>query len=231
MSASLLFSAQFLTTATDLRQLPATGLVEVAFTGRSNAGKSTAINKLCNRNRLAFAGRTPGRTQALNYFSLSRSDGETLGYLVDTPGYGYAAAPGDVRQQWSALAGRYLAERAQLSGVVLMIDIRRLIGPRDVDLLRWLAPHTPVLILLTKADKLGRMHQRQALDKVRDQLAALGLSNPASLLLFSALRGIGIEAARACIDAWFPSRDADRIDAIGATTTDAPGTITRDQNP
>src|SRR5690606_32796828 len=165
MSGPLLTSAQFFTTVAQLQQLPATGLPEVAFVGRSNAGKSSAINKLCNRNRLAFASRPPGRTQALNYFSLGPPGGDFVAYLVDTPGYGYAAAPGEVRKQWNTLAGRYLGERAQLRGVVLMVDIRRLVGERDVDLLRWIAPDAPILVLLTKADKLARTHQRRAMDE------------------------------------------------------------------
>lgn len=202
MSAPRLTSAQFFTTVAQLQQLPATGLPEVAFVGRSNAGKSSAINKLCNRNRLAFASRTPGRTQALNYFSLGDPAAGFVGYLVDTPGYGYAVAPGEVRRQWSTLAGRYLGARAELRGVVLMVDIRRLIGERDVDLLRWIAPDTPILVLLTKADKLARMHQRRALDEARDQVAALGLPNPVSLLMFSSTKGTGLEAARAQIEAW-----------------------------
>ncbi|MCO5102342.1 MAG: ribosome biogenesis GTP-binding protein YihA/YsxC [Burkholderiaceae bacterium] len=201
MSAPLLSSAQFFTTVAQLQQLPATGLPEVAFVGRSNSGKSSAINKLCNRNRLAFASRTPGRTQALNYFGLGPSD-DCVAYLVDTPGYGYAAAPGEVRRQWDTLAGRYLGDRDELRGVVLMVDIRRLVGERDIDLLRWIAPHIPILALLTKADKLARMHQRRALDEARDQIAALGLPNPVSLLLFSSLKGTGIEAARRQIEDW-----------------------------
>jgi len=202
MSAPLLSTAQFLTTVVQLQQLPATGLPEVAFVGRSNAGKSSAINRLCNRNRLAFASRTPGRTQALNYFSLGDPGAGCPGYLVDTPGYGFAVAPGEVRRQWSTLAGRYLGSRAELRGVVLMVDIRRLIGERDVDLLRWIAPDTPILVLLTKADKLARMHQRRALDEVRDQVATLGLPNPVSLLLFSSTKGTGLDAAREQIVAW-----------------------------
>jgi GTP-binding protein len=202
MSAPLLLSAQFFTTVAQLNQLPATGQPEVAFVGRSNAGKSSAINRLCNRHRLAFASRTPGRTQALNYFTVADPKRGLGAYLVDTPGYGYAVAPGDVRQQWNALAGRYLRERAQLCGVVLMVDIRRLVGERDVDLLRWIAPDAPILVLLTKADKLGRMHQRRALDEARDQIAAIRLPNPVSLLLFSSQDGLGLDAARNQIEAW-----------------------------
>jgi GTP-binding protein len=208
MSAALLSTAQFFTTVAQLEQLPATGLPEVAFVGRSNAGKSSAINRLCNRNRLAFARPTPGRTQALNYFSLGDPASGFVAYLVDTPGYGYAAAPGEVRRQWSTLAGRYLGGRAELRGVVLMVDIRRLLGERDVDLLRWIAPDTPILVLLTKADKLARMHQRRALDQARDQIAALALPNPVSLLLFSSLKGIGLDAARAQIAAWLEPEGA-----------------------
>jgi GTP-binding protein len=209
MSAALLSTAQFFTTVAHLHQLPAADLPEVAFVGRSNAGKSSAINRLCNRNRLAFASRTPGRTQALNFFSLGDPAAGLLGYLVDTPGYGFAAAPGEIRRQWSTLAGRYLGGRAQLRGVVLTVDIRRLVGERDVDLLRWIAPDVPILVLLTKADKLARMHQRRALDQARDQIAALRLPNPVSMLLFSSLKGLGLEAARAQIAAWLVPPEPD----------------------
>lgn len=220
MSVALLSTAQFFTTVAQLQQLPATGLPEVAFVGRSNAGKSSAINRLCNRNRLAFASRTPGRTQALNYFSLGDPGPGCAGYLVDTPGYGFAAAPGEVRRQWSMLAGRYLGDRAELRGVVLTVDIRRLVGERDVDLLRWIAPDTPILVLLTKADKLARMHQRRALDQARDQIAALGLPNPVSMLLFSSPKGIGIEAARAQIAAWLEPPEATGREPSGSEQTD-----------
>lgn len=202
MSAPLLTSAQFFTTVAQARQLPADGLPEVAFVGRSNAGKSSAINSLCQRTRLAFASRTPGRTQALNFFRLGDPRDAARAWLVDTPGYGYAAAPAEVRRQWDALAGQYLAGRAELCGVVLTVDIRRLIGERDVELLRWIAPDPPILVLLTKADKLARSHQQRALATARTQLAELGLPNRTDLLLFSALRHMGLDEARHLIRSW-----------------------------
>lgn len=224
MSAPLLLTAQFFTTVARLSQLPADGLPEVAFVGRSNAGKSSAINRICNRNRLAFASRTPGRTQALNYFSVGHAHQPVCAYLVDTPGYGYAAAPGDIKRQWDALAGRYLVGREVLRGVVLMIDIRRLVGERDVDLLRWMPPHAPILVLLTKADKLARMHQQRAADTVRDQIASLGLPNPVSLLLFSSLKGTGIDAARDQIEAWLVEA-ADTFERPDPAPADRPATV------
>ncbi len=108
---ALLTTVRFHTTVAQQQQLPRGGPAEVAFIGRSNAGKSSAINAICQRRRLAFSSRTPGRTQALNFFALGKEP-DTVGFLVDTPGYGYAAAPGAIRHGWDALAGRYLRSRA-----------------------------------------------------------------------------------------------------------------------
>ncbi|MEI6546411.1 MAG: ribosome biogenesis GTP-binding protein YihA/YsxC, partial [Burkholderiales bacterium] len=132
----LLLTARFHTTVALLHQMPREGLLEVAFVGRSNAGKSSAINVLCNRRRLAFASRTPGRTQALNYFAVGPVD-QAVAYLVDTPGYGYASAPLETKRGWDQLAGEYLSSRPQLAGTVLMADIRRKLTDLDRRLLAW----------------------------------------------------------------------------------------------
>jgi GTP-binding protein len=197
-----LLSARFGTTVARWSQLPTLPVPEVAFVGRSNAGKSTAINALCQRRRLAFASKTPGRTQALNFFALGPPETEPLAFLVDTPGYGYAATPLAVRQSWNLLAGRYLADRAALRGVVLVLDCRREVTALDQTLLDFISPGTPVLALLAKADKLGASAREQMRRRVDRTLADLRLPNPLTQIVFSANTGIGLEAARGQIEAW-----------------------------
>ncbi len=148
----LLATARFSDTVVKLDKLLESnpdGLPEVAFVGRSNAGKSSCINLICNRRRLAFSSRTPGRTQSLNLFAVgapgpSGPDGEDsappVGYLVDTPGYGFAAAPPSAKRSWQALAGDYIRQRGPLAGVVLMVDIRRELTDLDRQLLGWTPP-------------------------------------------------------------------------------------------
>jgi len=150
--------ARFLTTAARVDQLPPSGAPEVAFAGRSNAGKSSAINALANQTRLAFASRTPGRTQQINFFSLP---GGAL--LADLPGYGYAAVPRALKRHWQAFVANYLATRQSLVALVLIVDARRGLVDLDRDLLAAFLPSgRPVLLLATKMDKLGRQAQREA---------------------------------------------------------------------
>lgn len=141
---SLFDSARFETSAAKVSQLPAAGLPEIAFAGRSNAGKSTTINVITRQGRLAFASKTPGRTQLVNFFKLTRRVGETkdredIAYLVDLPGYGYAKASPEMRASWSALVGGYLADRPCLTGVVIVMDARRPFMPAD----EWLIEFSP----------------------------------------------------------------------------------------
>lgn len=161
----LLATARFCRTIVELGALPTDALPEIAFVGRSNAGKSTALNLLCQRRRLAFASNTPGRTQALNYFTLGPEETPT-GYLVDTPGYGFAATPQEVKRQWQKLIGPYLQERATLRGVVLMLDARRGVTELDLLLIRFMPLAVPLLALMTKADKLTFSEQGRALAEV-----------------------------------------------------------------
>ena len=203
-------SARFFTTVAKRTQVPRDGRPEVAFAGRSNAGKSSAINTLCRRNRLAFASKTPGRTQALNYFGIGPADAEPAAFLVDTPGYGYAAVPMEVKKDWQGLAGWYLRERHELVGLVLMVDCRRLLTQRDLDLLGWVPDGVQRLLLLTKADKLGRQAQRAALLQVQDQYAATRPNASASMLLFSSNSGQGVPEARALIEGWFRAAEPAR---------------------
>lgn len=197
----LLPSARFHITAVALHQLPSDGLVEVAFVGRSNAGKSSAINVLCNRKRLAFSSRTPGRTQALNYFAIGPAD-RPLGYLVDTPGYGYASAPLATKKTWDQLAGQYLQIRPQLAGVVLLADVRRQLTDLDRRLLGWVPPGVRVAVVLTKADKLTRMQGRDAVRSVSAELGRMRPGADNTVMLFSALNRSGSDALTALVENW-----------------------------
>lgn len=203
----LLITARFHTTVAQRRQLPREGIPEVAFVGRSNAGKSSAINVLCQRRRLAFSSRTPGRTQALNFFAVGANDSLT-GFLVDMPGYGYAAAPGEIRQSWNELAGRYLEDRPELRGVVLMIDIRRGFTDLDRKMLAWLPRGLPLIVLLTKSDKLGVAQQTATRRAMLAELTQQHDRPEAAVVLFSAETRKGLDEARALIEAWFaPAAD------------------------
>src|SRR6478735_4637498 len=136
----------------DPAKLPAPGAPEIAFAGRSNAGKSSAINTLAGRRRLAFVSKTPGRTQLINFFDLGGR-----AFLVDLPGYGYAGVPGEVRAHWKELVGTYISERPSLAGVVVVMDVRHPLTSLDTTLLDWLnEAGRPAHILLTKSDKLSK---------------------------------------------------------------------------
>ncbi len=197
-----LSSARFETTVARLSQLPESDLAEVAFVGRSNAGKSSAINTLCGQRRLAFASKTPGRTQALNYFALGPPKLAPRAWLVDTPGYGYASAPLEVKRGWDQLAGRYLSQRKTLAGVVLVVDVRRGLGPLDRATLAWVAPDVPILVLASKCDKLGNAQLGAAMRELEAALRAAQLPNPLGLLSFSATRRTGVDEAREIIADW-----------------------------
>jgi GTP-binding protein len=212
MRSFLLHRSRFLTTVNHLRDLPATVRPEVAFAGRSNAGKSTAINILCNQKRLAFASKTPGRTQHINYFSVGPED-EPVGYLVDLPGYGYAQVSGDVKFHWQHLLSDYLHARHQLRGLVLMMDSRRPCTDLDMELIDWFAPtRKPIHILLTKSDKLTRQESVQALratQKVLDQYEqpTEGSERLLTVQLFSALKRVGVEQAHDTIEEWIAPKE------------------------
>jgi len=199
---SLLHRASFFTSAARLDQLPAPGASEVCFVGRSNAGKSTAINVLTNQRRLAFSSKTPGRTRLINLFSLPDplAPGAALGFLVDLPGYGYASVAHQEKENWAEILGGYLRQRASLVGIVLLIDIRRGITALDRRLVDFIAPTgRPVLALLTKADKLPYGQRVQALAAIRKDLADIGALHTVP---FSAPARIGLEEAAAHIENW-----------------------------
>ncbi len=189
--------AVFHTTVAHLRDLPRDSVREVAFAGRSNAGKSSAINTLAGRVRLAFVSKTPGRTQHLNYFTLAEGK-----YFVDLPGYGFAKAPEEIRSQWEGLIGPYLNKRDQLVGLVVIMDSRRPFTELDRRLIDWFRPTgRPIHILLSKADKLSRQEQAKILREVKMEIASWG-EGPYSTQLFSSLKKTGIEEAEAVLAVW-----------------------------
>jgi GTP-binding protein len=182
--------------------LPAAGAPEVCFVGRSNAGKSTAINVLCNQRRLAFSSKTPGRTRLINMFGLPDPlDPEGhIGFLVDLPGYGYASVARNEKEKWADILGGYLRDRESLAGIVLLIDIRRGVTELDRRLANFIAPTgRPVLALLTKADKLPYGQRMRTVFSVRKDLADIGALHT---IPFSAPERIGLEEAGAHIENW-----------------------------
>ena len=188
--------AQFLTSAAKLNQCPPDEGWEVAFAGRSNAGKSSAINSLTTNNKLAKTSKTPGRTQLINFFMLSESQ-----RLVDLPGYGFAKVPLKVKQEWTRQLENYLQKRQCLRGLIVLMDIRHPLQPFDQQMLDWtLSANMPVHILLTKADKLKRGAANATLLKVRSALEPLG--ERASVQLFSALKHTGHGELTATLDNW-----------------------------
>ena len=182
---SLFDSARFETSAAKVSQLPAAGLPEIAFAGRSNAGKSTTINVITRQGRLAFASKTPGRTQ-----------------LVDLPGYGYAKASPEMRASWSALVGGYLADRPCLTGVVIVMDARRPFMPADEWLIEFFSNKTHVrqLWLINKSDQIGRQEQTKVLAAARKRAAELGPH--VTVQLFSGLKKTGVEELTTNLLSW-----------------------------
>ena len=189
-------NAEFFISAHHLRDLPpATGL-EVAFAGRSNAGKSSALNTLANHNRLAFVSKQPGRTQLINFFGLGGDR-----YLVDLPGYGYAKVPEAMRQHWQMTLSNYLSHRTSLYGLVLVMDCRHPLTPLDRQMLDWFCPSgKPVHVLLTKSDKLSRNAAGQTLQAVRKEINELW--GNCTVQLFSSLKKQGVEEAETIIGKW-----------------------------
>ena len=188
--------ARFLTSVASLRHLPADHGREVAFAGRSNAGKSSAINALTGRRALARTSRTPGRTRLINYFALDEGR-----RLVDLPGYGYAKVPRAMSREWGVLVAAYLGSRESLAGVVVLMDIRHPLTELDQTLLDWcLAAGVPVLAALTKADKLARGRRGAALSEVRGRVARYG--DRVGAIAFSATKQIGRRELSDRLDRW-----------------------------
>ena len=195
---NLFQNAKFFTTVNHLKDLPDTP-AEIAFVGRSNAGKSSAINTLCNHVRLAYVSKTPGRTQHINFFELANG-----GFMVDLPGYGYAQVPEAIRAHWVKLLGDYLQQRQALIGLVLIMDARHPLKPLDVQMLDFFhITGRPVHILLSKADKLSKNDQIKTLSAVKKALKPFAERQQISVQLFSSLKKQGIEEVNNVVAAWF----------------------------
>lgn len=193
---SLFRQASFFISVTDWRGLPPEDGAEIAFAGRSNVGKSSAINALTRRRSLAYVAKTPGRTRQINFFRLDDN-----GYLVDLPGYGYAKVPKVTSRRWELLLSKYLQTRISLIGLVLVLDARHPLTPLDQQMLDWLAPTgKPVLILLSKADKLTRQQANRTLRKVNDLLAQFYPCSTAQL--FSSATHAGLVEAEEVLAQW-----------------------------
>ncbi len=189
--------AQYLLSAHTTRQLPADGGTEVAFAGRSNAGKSSALNALTHRNGLARVSKTPGRTQQLVFFQVQPER-----YLVDLPGYGYAKEPPELQAHWQAFIDQYFRTREALRGLVVVMDIRHPLKDYDRQMLGYAVQRgLPAHALLTKADKLGRGQQAQALRAVKKELFS-SFGDTVGVQTFSAESKQGVEEARAVVAGW-----------------------------
>lgn len=201
--------AEFVLAAAEDSQLPPPGPFEIAFAGRSNAGKSSAINALANRTRLAFTSKTPGRTQQIVFFQLRSG-----ALLADLPGYGYAAVPQALKRHWQEFLARYVAMRQSLVGLVLVVDARHGVSDLDLRLLAgYLPSHRPVLVLATKIDKLGTAARESARRGIERAIATAFPAHAAqaSVVPFSATRREGIEQAEATLADW-----------LGATASASP---------
>lgn len=201
-------NVRFLTSANEVRQFPPDVGVEVAVAGRSNAGKSSAINAITHRKGLARTSKTPGATRLINFFEL-----EPDRRLVDLPGYGFAAVSGTMREHWGSLIEGYFRKRASLRGVIVVMDIRHPLKDHDWDMLRLAQSRSvPVHVLLTKADKLGRGKAAATLLAARDLLA--GYPGSPTVQLFSALAGQGVEVLAGVLDGWL-ERGQKKPDHLG----------------
>ena len=195
---NLFQNAKFFTTVNHLKDLPDTP-AEIAFVGRSNAGKSSAINTLCSHVRLAYVSKTPGRTQHINFFELANGN-----FMVDLPGYGYAQVPEAIRAHWVKLLGDYLQTRPSLLGLVLIMDIRHPLKPLDIQMLDFFAQtERPVHILLSKADKLSKNEQIKTLSSVKKALKPFAERQAVTVQLFSSLKKQGIEEVEHIVQSWF----------------------------
>jgi GTP-binding protein len=199
MTNNFLFNkAEFLLSAPSIKQAPDDTGKEVAFAGRSNAGKSSAINTLTNNKKLARTSKTPGRTQLLNFFSLSEDC-----RLVDLPGYGFAKVPKAIKQAWDRNLAVYLQERQSLKGLVMLMDIRHPLQPYDWQMVRWAsASSMPIHLLLTKSDKLKTGPAKSTLLKVKQELAKESLVDNLSLQTFSSLKKEGLSELNERLGVW-----------------------------
>jgi GTP-binding protein len=220
-----LATARFFTSASKWTDLPPSHQPEVCFAGRSNAGKSTTINMLANRKRLAFASKTPGRTRLINYFAISGDEPESIaGFLVDLPGYGHAEVPQTEKAHWQRFLAEYVARRAQIAGLILIMDARRPFTDLDLQLVRLFAiSRRPIHAVLTKADKLNRSEQAETLRRTRTVASTIGdeFGVSISVQLFSSLKREGLEAASAVVIDWLEGKGAATADLAKASDLDS----------
>jgi GTP-binding protein len=190
-------NTHFITSAPDIRHMPEDEGIEVAFAGRSNAGKSSSLNRLTNQKSLAKTSKTPGRTQLINLFKVT--DGC---HIVDLPGYGFAQVPLEMKKKWQKSLGEYLQKRQCLKGLVVLMDIRHPMKDLDQQLIYWAVDSgIPVQVLLTKADKLKSGARKAQVLKIKQD--AKGFGGDVSVAAFSSLKGIGVDVLRSKLDEWF----------------------------
>lgn len=191
-------SATFTQSAPSIRECPTHITAEVAFAGRSNAGKSSAINTLTDNGKLARTSKTPGRTQLINFFALTDDQ-----YLVDLPGYGYAKVNRDMKDAWQANLSEYLQKRECLRGLILLMDVRHPLQDHDTMMLNWaIDAEMPVHILLTKADKLKKGPASATLQKVRKSMKDANVDDLVSVQLFSSLKKTGVNDVHQVLNQW-----------------------------
>ncbi|GHW43866.1 hypothetical protein VCSRO196_2686 [Vibrio cholerae] len=190
-------NTHFITSAPDIRHLPEDEGIEIAFAGRSNAGKSSSLNRLTNQKNLAKTSKTPGRTQLINLFKVA--DGC---HIVDLPGYGFAQVPLEMKLKWQRALGEYLQKRQSLKGLVVLMDIRHPMKDLDQQLIIWAVEcGIPVQVMLTKADKLKSGARKAQVLKVREEAKTFG--GDVAVDAFSSLSGIGVDTLRAKLDEWY----------------------------
>lgn len=210
---NLFQNAKFFTTVNHLKDLPDTP-AEIAFVGRSNAGKSSAINTLTNHVRLAYVSKTPGRTQHINFFELENGN-----FMVDLPGYGYAQVPEAIRAHWVKLLGDYLQQRRQLIGLILIMDSRHPLKALDIQMLDFFhITGRPVHILLSKADKLSKNDQIKTLAAVKKSLKPYTERQKISVQLFSSLKKQGIDEVNQVVGSWFDAHREEIENFAGETS-------------
>ncbi len=198
-------NTHFITSAPDIRHLPADEGIEIAFAGRSNAGKSSSLNRLTNQKSLAKTSKTPGRTQLINLFKVTEGC-----HIVDLPGYGFAQVPLEMKKKWQQSLGEYLQKRECLKGLVVLMDIRHPMKDLDQQLVVWAVEcGIPVQVLLTKADKLKSGARKAQILKIRNDAKEFG--GDVSVDGFSSLSGIGVDILRAKLDAWFAPALAEQL--------------------
>ncbi|MGN0893963.1 MAG: ribosome biogenesis GTP-binding protein YihA/YsxC [Succinivibrio sp.] len=188
---------KFVTSAPDISKLPQGAAAEIAIIGRSNSGKSSSINAICDQKNLAKTSRTPGRTRLINLFQVAEGK-----FLVDLPGYGYAQVPENMKREWQRSMSDYLQQRQNLRGLVVTMDIRTPLRDHDRMIIDWsITANLPCLILLTKCDKFGVNKRKEMAGEVKAQLSEFG--GNFKIIPFSSLKKIGIDEARQVLNSWF----------------------------